>query len=497
MTRLTQEYYNKIARIYTMILSHLVNLSIGKGKSGLVLRAGIGDIPNLLLSHAGNLVITEERPEYIETIRKRFPPFLYPGLSVAHMDLDSPKDFAGALFDFVSCFDVFNHLKNPLSFLEWAASACGGFMLFDLRVSDGLGPGLHFCLEDLSIPGTRRQGIGVCIDRDWFFSVLAKWFPYLYQCDFKEEEDHADHSCAVWDIPNKTEEVLANKNFQHIYVVSSKLPIHSEKLTAISLKVNGKSYHYDLVNIGAYMGDAVETTDRNVLLLEPNPVVCERLRREFLSHSTNVIVENIAVGNHSGRVDFNYLDGTAGLPEWSDRIGSMLPNHIAELGKMNGFPAGFEHNMKKTEVACLTLPDLFSAYQVKSIDRLLVDAEGMDFDILMSIDFENVDIRKIIFERKHMDGTKKTGLRYRTVLGYLADYGYEVKNIDEENDMAFRVESYENVRSRARRFREWIAQPPAWLRQPQDYASTGVVYLGPWQKPFSRGPKVSHYAANC
>jgi SAM-dependent methyltransferase len=110
-------------------------------------------------------------------------------------------------------------------------------MLLSLRVSDELGPGLNFALEDLSIPGTRRDGIGVRFDSGGLFSEFAKRFPYLYQVDLTGQPDHADHPSAVWDIPDKTEEILDNKNSQGIYVVCSKLPIRSEKLTAISLEV--------------------------------------------------------------------------------------------------------------------------------------------------------------------------------------------------------------------------------------------------------------------
>ena len=39
----------------------------------------------------------------------------------------------------------------------------------------------------------------------------------------------------------------------------------------------------------------------------------------------------------------------------------------------------------------------------------MLDVEGAEYDILNSIDYNNCLIEKIIFEKKHLDGTFKEG----------------------------------------------------------------------------------------
>ena len=75
-------------------------------------------------------------------------------------------------------------------------------------------------------------------------------------------------------------------------------------------------------------------------------------------------------------------------------------------------------------------------YQIKQINKLLIDVEGSEYEILNDIDFNSLDIKKILFEYKHFDGYKKTGQKLEETLGKLNIYGYKTSKIDEENILA-------------------------------------------------------------
>ena len=61
------------------------------------------------------------------------------------------------------------------------------------------------------------------------------------------------------------------------------------------------------------------------------------------------------------------------------------------------------------EIKCLTFSEVLNKYSIKMIDKLIIDVEGSEFEILNSIDFDKIEIKKIIFEFKHFDGTFKEG----------------------------------------------------------------------------------------
>ena len=65
-----------------------------------------------------------------------------------------------------------------------------------------------------------------------------------------------------------------------------------------------------------------------------------------------------------------------------------------------------EDGIVELKVNCLTLNELFKKYNLVDIDVLYIDAEGLDFELIKSIDFEEFNIINIIYEHLHIDGEK-------------------------------------------------------------------------------------------
>ena len=73
------------------------------------------------------------------------------------------------------------------------------------------------------------------------------------------------------------------------------------------------------------------------------------------------------------------------------------------------------------------------------IDKLIIDVEGSEYEILKDIDFGSINISKIIFEYKHFDGFKKTGNKLNEILSKLKENNYTSSKIDEENILAVKT----------------------------------------------------------
>ena len=66
----------------------------------------------------------------------------------------------------------------------------------------------------------------------------------------------------------------------------------------------------------------------------------------------------------------------------------------------------------------------------------MLDVEGSEYDILNSIDYNNCLIEKIIFEKKHLDGTFKEWNRLKNIRKLLENNNYKLTDIDTENILA-------------------------------------------------------------
>jgi FkbM family methyltransferase len=82
------------------------------------------------------------------------------------------------------------------------------------------------------------------------------------------------------------------------------------------------------------------------------------------------------------------------------------------------------------ETPAINLNNLFKKYNITDIDRLYIDAEGMDVDIVNSIDFNNVRIKYLHFEQLHTEGTRLSGngVKLHNCLQMLSDLGYQIQS---------------------------------------------------------------------
>ena len=87
-------------------------------------------------------------------------------------------------------------------------------------------------------------------------------------------------------------------------------------------------------------------------------------------------------------------------------------------------------------IRCVRFEDLINKYAINSIEKLLIDVEGSEYQILKDIDLKKVNIKKIIFEYKHFDGYFKQGAKLSEISDKLEKNNYKITKLDEENILA-------------------------------------------------------------
>jgi FkbM family methyltransferase len=261
--------------------------------------------------------------------------------------------------------------------------------------------------------------------------------------------------------------------------------------------------HFHIVQIGAHLAEESRTAalgGARCLLVEPVPHLYSELRNRF-ANLPNVAVENAAVAAKPGFRTIYYLRETQGLPFWADQIGSLHESHIVDLAEQSGFTASYRDSIATSEVRCVTLAALLEKHRITRVDNLIVDTEGMDYEILSDFDFSHARVDRVVFERKHTDGVRKTGYRYNQLVDRLQQIGYKVRHLDHQNDEATLSVPLDELTRRMSRYRE-EDMPEGWLsshsagKNHQRGASTGqrmgVVYLALGRRHFLEAQKSIH-----
>lgn len=154
--------------------------------------------------------------------------------------------------------------------------------------------------------------------------------------------------------------------------------------------------------------------DKNIELL----VLVEPLNfhnsdiEECYQHIKNKYIENIAISidDNISETSFYYHKNDGPLYE----VASLDKNHILKHGYN-------EDGIIEKKIKCQTINSLFNKYNVDSIDILFIDTEGLDDDIIKTIDFSRFNILSIYFENLHLKSN---------VYSYLENNNYEIiKNI--------------------------------------------------------------------
>ena len=198
---------------------------------------------------------------------------------------------------------------------------------------------------------------------------------------------------------------------------------------------------FGLVVIGAHFGVWLKEIidkykNQNILLVEPVPYNFEILEDKYKDQD-NIFVCRNAVIDKAKKDNFYFVkkDSITKLGKhWASQIGSFDKDHI--LNHKNKRFKIQNDDIQEIEIEFITFKDLINQYSIKSIDTLQIDVEGAEYKIMNSINFKQIEIKNIIFESKHFDGTFTEGKKLQEVKKNLISNGYNLKQLDEENILA-------------------------------------------------------------
>ena len=200
---------------------------------------------------------------------------------------------------------------------------------------------------------------------------------------------------------------------------------------------------FGLVVLGAHIGihikdEISKIKDSSILLVEPVPHNISAIN-ENLKEFKNIHLEPVAVASVRETKDFFFVKATSInklKKHWASGIGSFNKNHL-----LNHRTKRFlieEDDIDKIPIKTVKFEDLIEKYSITEIDKILIDIEGYEYEILKDMDLKKVRINSILFEYKHFDGYQKTGEKLEEILKKFEENNYKTSKVDEENILAIK-----------------------------------------------------------
>jgi FkbM family methyltransferase len=158
------------------------------------------------------------------------------------------------------------------------------------------------------------------------------------------------------------------------------------------------------------------------LIIEPIPFksIQDSLKSQY-KEIDNAIIENIAISlDEKEFMTLYYLENS------NYEVSSFNSNHTkTHSPDLEKFP------LCEIQVPCRNINQIIDKYNIKKLDYLFIDVEGLDVHIIGAIDFNACDIDNIIFEAVHTDGPFKSDNNLREITGYLNSMGYKLEKYDD------------------------------------------------------------------
>lgn len=197
-----------------------------------------------------------------------------------------------------------------------------------------------------------------------------------------------------------------------------------------------RSRHFTFMVVGAFdgltndpMSRFTRTHECDGIFIEPQPAAFKRLCANWTGFPNHIFL-NLAVDRTSGFRDIYFVPpGIEELPDWTEQLASFRPDHL--LSHEAKAP-GMSRHIRKESIHTISFEDLLVRFDLKALDVLQIDAEGMDAQLLAWFPFDRVRPSVLYYETAHMSPDEHQAVRAR-----LAALGYIVLEADSPlDDMA-------------------------------------------------------------
>lgn len=164
-----------------------------------------------------------------------------------------------------------------------------------------------------------------------------------------------------------------------------------------------------------------ESSINKLLLVDALPSFVDLANKSYYILGDRFKTLNRAISNNSGLQKI-----------WIPR-GDHISSH-ASINK-NHLKLHNHSDVESIDVESITINQLMELFNDK-VDRLYIDIEGLDVEVLLSLDLFKYKPNYIEYEFTHADGTFRVGKMHETLIHRLVSFGYSLRRSGEYNIIA-------------------------------------------------------------
>jgi FkbM family methyltransferase len=144
----------------------------------------------------------------------------------------------------------------------------------------------------------------------------------------------------------------------------------------------------------------VNNYELNVILIEPLEHNFRKLKENYASAKSQILFEQIGISDRNEELDYYYLkEIQPNEPDWYDQIGSF--DYSTFISNISVEPQ-LLNRIGKQKIICKQLESVLEEKNWNKLDFLHIDAEGLDYSILKSLNLKTIHPLLILFETEWM-----------------------------------------------------------------------------------------------
>ncbi len=182
------------------------------------------------------------------------------------------------------------------------------------------------------------------------------------------------------------------------------------------------------MQIGANEGLVNDPLYHNIRLHQWSGVLVEPFEEAFqklkYNHFNNprLIFEKVAISDESKDMPFYYVEKKSpDVPDWVSQLNSFDKSITTEVQEKFGTLV----EIKEMQIPCTTVEEILTRNNIPSLDLLLIDTEGHDYEILKTIELKRWNPEIVIFEHRHLEDAD-----FKKALDLLKRDGYQIYKDD-------------------------------------------------------------------
>jgi FkbM family methyltransferase len=150
------------------------------------------------------------------------------------------------------------------------------------------------------------------------------------------------------------------------------------------------------------------------ILVEPQPEAFQRLQGNFCD-CPQLLFENVAIGKNRGYLTLYRFARSGIIASTVDNFTTFDREKLVQIKKR----LGWTHSIEQLRVPVMPLQELLTSHGQQGCDVLVVDTEGMDCEVIRTLDFVQYRPAIIQFEHRHVSSNE-----LMTCLEFLSEFGY-------------------------------------------------------------------------